>query len=240
MSEPSYLLSIDNGTQSVRALLFDGQGNLLGKGKVELDPYFSSQPGWAEQSPEYYWASLGEACRLLWQQVDIDRSRIRGVAVTTQRGSIIHVDREGRPLRPAILWLDQRRAEVSGPIRGLWRWLFKLVRAQEAVDHLRGQAEVNWVAQHQPDIARNAHKVLLLSGFLTHRLCGRFVESSSSCVPICRSTTSACAGPHLVTGSGRPSRCGVSSCLTCSSPASNWAASAPKPAGTRGSPKALR
>ncbi len=59
MSEPSYLLSIDNGTQSVRALLFDTQGNLLAKGKVELDPYFSSQPGWAEQDPEYYWASLG-------------------------------------------------------------------------------------------------------------------------------------------------------------------------------------
>ena len=54
MSEPSYLLSIDNGTQSVRALLFDTQGNLLAKGKVELDPYFSSQPGWAEQDPEYY------------------------------------------------------------------------------------------------------------------------------------------------------------------------------------------
>ena len=83
LSEPSYLLSIDNGTQSVRALLFDTQGNLLAKGKVELDPYFSSQPGWAEQDPEYYWASLGEACRLLWQQVDIDRSQIKGVAVTT-------------------------------------------------------------------------------------------------------------------------------------------------------------
>ena len=77
MSEPSYLLSIDNCTHSVRALLFDTQGNLLAKGKVELDPYFSSQPGWAEQHPEYYWASLGEACRLLWQQVDIDRRLIK-------------------------------------------------------------------------------------------------------------------------------------------------------------------
>ena len=182
MSEPSYLLSIDNGTQSVRALLFDTNGNLLAKGKVELDPYFSSQPGWAEQDPEYYWASVGEACRLLWQQVDIDRSQIKGVAVTTQRGSIIHVDEQGAPLRPAMLWLDQRRAEVQGRIKGLWGWLFKLARAEEAVDHFRGQAEVNWVAQHQPDIAARTHKVLLLSGFLTQRLCGRFVDSASSCV----------------------------------------------------------
>lgn len=54
-----YLLAIDNGTQSVRALLFDLQGNLLGKGKVELQAYYSTQPGWAEQDPEYYWAKLG-------------------------------------------------------------------------------------------------------------------------------------------------------------------------------------
>ena len=41
MSEKSYVLAIDNGTQSVRALLFDLEGNLLGKGKVELDAYYS-------------------------------------------------------------------------------------------------------------------------------------------------------------------------------------------------------
>ena len=88
----------------------------------------------------------------------------------------------GTPLRPAILWLDQRRAEVQGRIKGPWGWLFKLARAEEAVDHFRAQAEVNWVAQHQPDIASRTHKVLLLSGFLTQRLCGRFVDSTSSCV----------------------------------------------------------
>ncbi|HCW0900368.1 TPA: carbohydrate kinase, partial [Pseudomonas aeruginosa] len=111
MNDKNYLLAIDNGTQSVRALLFDLQGNLLGKGKVELEAYYSKHPGWAEQDPEYYWAMLGEACRRLWDQVDIDRGLIRGVSLTTQRGTVIHVDAEGRPLRPAILWLDQRRAE---------------------------------------------------------------------------------------------------------------------------------
>lgn len=61
MNDKNYLLAIDNGTQSVRALLFDLQGNLLGKGKVELEAYYSKHPGWAEQDPEYYWAMLGEA-----------------------------------------------------------------------------------------------------------------------------------------------------------------------------------
>jgi sugar (pentulose or hexulose) kinase len=182
LSEKSYLLAIDNGTQSVRALLFDLQGNLLGKGKVELEAYYSTQPGWAEQDPEYYWASLGEACQRLWAAVAIDRRLIKGVALTTQRGTLIHVDALGQPLRPAILWLDQRQAEVRGRIKGPWGWLFKLVGAQPAVDHFRAQAEVNWVAQNQPEICAKTDKVLLLSGFLSHRLCGRFVDSLACCV----------------------------------------------------------
>ncbi|MGH8434077.1 MAG: FGGY-family carbohydrate kinase [Pseudomonas sp.] len=182
MSEKSYLLAIDNGTQSVRALLIDLQGNLLGKGKVELEAYYSTQPGWAEQDPEYYWQSLGEACRLLWEQVPIDKSLIKGVALTTQRGTVINVDAQGQPLRPAILWLDQRRAEVEGKIKGPWGWLFKLIGEEATVDYFRAQAEVNWVAQQQPEVWAQTHKLLLLSGFLTHRLTGRFVDSVACCV----------------------------------------------------------
>ncbi|MEK1939207.1 MAG: FGGY-family carbohydrate kinase [Pseudomonas sp.] len=182
MSEKSYLLAIDNGTQSVRALLFDLQGNLLGKGKVDLQAYYSQQPGWAEQDPEYYWKSLGQACELLWQQVDIDKRLIKGVALTTQRGTIITVDAAGKPLRPAILWLDQRRAEIRDKIKGPWGWLFKLIREEATVDYFRAQAEVNWLAQEQPELWAKTDKVLLLSGFLTHRLCGRFVDSVACCV----------------------------------------------------------
>lgn len=181
MSGP-YLLSIDNGTQSVRALLFDLAGNLLGKGKVDLVPYVAEQPGWAEQDPEYYWRSLGKACAKLWASCAIDKSQIAGVSVTTQRGSIIHVDEQGQPLRPAMLWLDQRRCLAPPRISTGWRVLFKLLRAEEGVAHFQRQAEVNWVAEQQPELARRTHKVLLLSGFLTHRLCGRFVDSLSSCV----------------------------------------------------------
>lgn len=182
MSEQRYLLAIDNGTQSVRALLFDLAGNLVGKGKVELEPYYSEHPGWAEQDPEYYWRSLGEACRQLWASVDIDKSQIAGLSLTTQRGTLINVDAAGKPLRPAILWLDQRRAEVAGSIKGPWGLLFKLIREEETIDYFRSQAEACWIAQQQPEIWARTHKFLLLSGFLTHRLCGRFADSVGSCV----------------------------------------------------------
>jgi len=172
-----YLFAIDNGTQSVRALLFDTKGNLMGKGKQELEPYFSEQPGWAEQNPDYYWESLGKACDKLWVSVDIDRKDIIAASVTTQRGTVVNVDKSGEALRPAIVWLDQRRAKVEGSVPGGWKWLFKLAGVEDVVQRFREKSQTNWIAQNQPEIWAKTHKFLLLSGYLTYKLTGRFVDS---------------------------------------------------------------
>ena len=58
MHKPAYFLAIDNGTQSVRAMIFNQSGTLVAKSKVAIEPYFSTQPGWAEQKAEYFWSSL--------------------------------------------------------------------------------------------------------------------------------------------------------------------------------------
>ena len=58
----STLLAIDCGTQSLRALLFSVDGDLLAREQMAYDPYFSTNPGWAEQDPEIYWSSLCKAC----------------------------------------------------------------------------------------------------------------------------------------------------------------------------------
>lgn len=171
------ILSIDHGTQSVRALLFDLSGNILAKVRVPIQPYVSPNPGWAEQDPEYYWQSLCEACQGLWQKENVDKATIAGVTLTTQRATVINVDAEGAPLRPAIVWLDQRRTTNLDPVKGLWGLLFKLAGMSETVAYLQAEAEANWIRTHQPEIWMQTHKYLLLSGFLTYRLTHRFVDS---------------------------------------------------------------
>jgi len=171
------ILAIDQGTQSVRALLFDLKGNLIAGSRVEIVPYFSARPGWAEQHPDYFWDSLCRACQQLWQQAGVTRAAIAGVALTTQRGTVVNLDRNGQPLRPAILWLDQRRTEGLKPVGGLWGLAFRLVGMSGTVAYLQAEAEANWLRTHQPDIWDKTHKYLLLSGYLTYRLTGRFVDS---------------------------------------------------------------
>jgi sugar (pentulose or hexulose) kinase len=171
------LLAIDNGTQSVRALLFDLRGNLLEKIRVPIKPYVSPQPGWAEQEPEYFWKKLCQACHELWDKTAIPKDSIAGIALTTQRGTVINVDEAGNPLRPAIIWLDQRRTENINPIGGFWGLAFKLAGMSETAAYLQAEAEANWIKTHQPHLWEQTHKYLYLSGYLTWKLTGRFVDS---------------------------------------------------------------
>jgi sugar (pentulose or hexulose) kinase len=177
MKNKDLILSIDNGTQSLKALVFDLQGNLAARQQVVFDPYFSDQPGWAEQDPEVFWQALCKACRHLWEQGMVDKERIAGVALTTQRGTVINVDQNGKPLRPAILWLDQRKTSGLLPLGGPWGFFFKLARLSGTIAYFQAEAEANWIRTYQPDLWQNTHKYLLLSGYLTHRLVGEFVDS---------------------------------------------------------------
>jgi len=177
MSEKNLLLAIDNGTQSLKALIFDLQGQLLAKELVPFAPYFSEQPAWAEQDPNLFWDALCRACQGLWHTNPQYKERIAGVALTTQRGTVINVDKSGKPLRPAMVWLDQRKTHGLKPMAGWWGAFFSLAGLKKTVAYLQSEAEANWIATYQPEIWQNTHKYLLLSGYLTYRLVGQFVDS---------------------------------------------------------------
>ncbi len=178
MNEKDLVLAIDNGTQSLKALIFDSEGQLLAKETVVFTPaYFSKQPGWAEQDPEVFWQALCRACQGLWRQNAGLRERIAAAALTSQRATVINVDSDGQPLRPAMLWLDQRKTYGLPPVGGLWGLLFKLAGLTKTVAYLQAEAEANWIRTYQPDVWQKTHKYLLLSGYLTWRLVGKFVDS---------------------------------------------------------------
>ncbi len=177
MSSKDLLLTIDNGTQSLKALIFDLEGQLLAKELVPFTPYFSEQPAWAEQDPDVFWKALCRACRSLWQQNLVSKDRIAGVALTTQRGTVVNVDENGKPLRPAMLWLDQRKTYGLPPVGALWGFIFSIAGLTKTVAYLQAEAEANWIRTYQPDIWQRTYKYLLLSGYLTYRLVGQFVDS---------------------------------------------------------------
>ncbi len=179
------LLAMDVGTQSVRAIVFDLGGHIIARSQIPIEPYVSQEPGWAEQDPLLYWNCLGEACRGLWASGNVRPEDIDSLTLTTQRATMCYTDAQGEPLRDAIVWLDQRQAEVHDTLTGPWAWLFKVLDLfglgmSETITTFRAEADSRWVAKHQPEIWARTEKYLLLSGFLSHRLVGEFVDSAGS------------------------------------------------------------
>ncbi|MDX1803729.1 MAG: FGGY-family carbohydrate kinase [Alcanivorax sp.] len=174
------LLALDQGTQSARAMLFSASGELVARVQQAVEPYRPGQPGQAEQSADYLWDNLAGACQRLWQQHPEFKARVVAVALTTQRASVVCLDQAMKPLRPAVIWLDQRRTShfprlplyLSAPV--------SLLGQGETLRQFQAKAECNWLAVEEPDIwARTAHFVLL-SGYLNYRLCGQLRDCTAS------------------------------------------------------------
>jgi sugar (pentulose or hexulose) kinase len=181
----SLILSIDCGTQSLRALIFDSKGNLLAKEKVEYDaPYYSSHLGWAEKDPEDYYQALCKATNdLVTHHPDLCGD-IAGIVITAQRDTSVLVDKDGKPLRDAILWLDQREASchLSDHFNPVEIAAYKAVGMSEASFQVMRKSKAYWVRENEPEIWKKTHKFLLLSGYLHFKLTGEFTDSISNCV----------------------------------------------------------
>ena len=177
---PEQILAIDVGTQSVRALVFDAAGVLVAGTRIPIEPYLSPHPGWAEQDPELYWRTLGDACRRVLADPAVRRDAIKGIAITTQRNTVVVTDERGRPLRPAIVWLDQRRTEGLPFIGGATGLAFRALGLRDTIAGFMADCEANWLRANEPETWRGIGHYLLLGGFLVQRLTGRYVDSTAS------------------------------------------------------------
>lgn len=176
------ILVFDAGTQSIRAALIDRRGDIRHMVKTPITPYFSRRPGWAEQDPDYYWQQFAATSRRLLDAEGVVAEHIAGVTVTSQRATMVNLDPNGTPLRPAILWLDQRKAAMADNLSPLLTGALKALNQYGVVEKAVRECKSNWLRQNQPDIWARTHKFLFLSGFWIHRLTGEYRDSVGSMV----------------------------------------------------------
>jgi sugar (pentulose or hexulose) kinase len=105
-------------------------------------------------------------------------------------------------LRPAILWLDQRKCHDLPPLGGLWGLFFKVTGLAGTLAYFQSETEANWILRNQPEIWSQTHKYLLLSGYLNFRLTGEYVDSVGSQVGYLPFDYKRLRGPVPGTGSG--------------------------------------
>lgn len=173
----NYIIAIDSGTQSIRAVLFDRRGNEIAMEQAEYEPYFSLLPGWAEQRTEDYWSKFCRVCRGLMAGIDIDHNEIGGIGLTSQRNTVIPMDKDGNALRAGIIWLDQRTNTTVPPLGKVSRLAIKLAGQTEALLYAQKNSKFLWIKQNEPDIYHKTHKFVQASGFFVRKLTGEFRDS---------------------------------------------------------------
>lgn len=177
MTDKRYIVAIDSGTQSIRAVLFDSEGTEIAIEQRAFEPYMSLQPGWAEQSTDDYWSKLCTVTGALMKKIDIEAKLIAGVGITTQRSTVIPMDARGNALRPAIIWLDQRTVDNPPPLGAAATALFAAAGLLSAIRYAQRHSIFLWIKTHEPEIYKKTHKFVQASGFFVRKLTGEFHDS---------------------------------------------------------------
>lgn len=182
MTENKYLadgplvVAIDSSTTSTKAIVVDAEGNIWHTAKQNIQLHTPAMDQY-EHNPIRWWetsrATIGE---VLSKLSPTDRSRIAAIGITHQRESFAPFDKDGRPLRNGILWLDGRATEqirrygsehiheLSGKPAGVTPAIYKMA----------------WVKEHEPEIFADAYKVMDVHGYVAWMLTGRPVSSQAA------------------------------------------------------------
>lgn len=175
------LLGLDVGTTSVKAGLFDAAGALLAI-KGEEYRLEHPTPDRAELDAETYWAATVRAVRaaLVAARPAADPGDVVAIAVSSQGETVVAVDARGRPLAPALIWLDNRAAAEARELGE--RFGDELVHSRTGIPSVNPTwpaTKLLWWRRHQPDVFRSAARFLLVEDLILHRLSGRFVTDGA-------------------------------------------------------------
>ncbi|MDA0657680.1 MAG: glycerol kinase GlpK [Planctomycetota bacterium] len=176
MPTPRYILALDQGTTSSRAMLFDHGGGAIGVAQQEFRQY-TRQPGHVEHDAEEIWASQQSVARQVLQQTGIAAEQVHAIGVTNQRETTILWDRHtGQPVAPAIVWQSRITAPLcdrhrSDGVAGLVREKTGLL-----LDAYFSATKIEYLLDQDPDLRRRAERGDILFGtvdsFLIWRLTG--------------------------------------------------------------------
>ena len=181
--EQSLVLTFDVGTQSARCLLVNESGDFEDKEQQKYKvPYLSKQPGWAEQTPDFYFNIIAEMSKKVIERNADKLDRITAVCLTCIRDTVLCLDKDKRPLRDIILWLDEREADEDGQIPAAKRALFSLVGMGESVDMIYRASTGNWIMQNEPEIWAKTDKYVMLPSYLNYLLTGELKDSVANMI----------------------------------------------------------
>ncbi|GEK72582.1 MULTISPECIES: glycerol kinase GlpK [Halomonas] len=180
----SYLLAIDQGTTSSRAILFDRESRGIAMAQSEFPQRFPAD-GWVEHDPEAIWESVLATCREVIAEQGVAIEEIAGIGITNQRETTLLWDREtGKPLHDAIVWQDRRTAEHCQRLRDAGHAELVQARTGLLIDPYFSATKLAWLLDNVEGARERAERGELAFGtvdtFLIWRLTGGRVHATDA------------------------------------------------------------
>jgi xylulokinase len=171
------VIGVDCSTTAAKAVVWDASGRAVAEGRATF-ALSQPRPAWGEQNAEDWWTATRDAIRRAAQATDA--RRVAALCITHQRETFACVTEDGRPLRPAMLWLDARAtaevAEYGTP--AVHRTTGK------PPNPVPGWYKMAWLRAHEPETLRRSERVVDVQAYLVHRLTGRWRTSWASADPL--------------------------------------------------------
>ncbi|MFT5920938.1 MAG: glycerol kinase [Flavobacteriales bacterium] len=146
-----YILTLDQGTTSSRALLMDNKGNIIGVAQREFQQYFPKQ-GWVEHDAEELWTSQRDMLQEVLEQNSVKPEELLSIGITNQRETTLAWNRTtGRPLHNAIVWQDKRTAAFCDQLRSKGHAEYIKENTGLIIDAYFSGSKMNWILQNVPE-----------------------------------------------------------------------------------------
>lgn len=176
---PSYLIGIDLGTSSIKALLLSSKGDIIGStGEEYVLDYGLNET--CELDPEKYYEVTCSVIRSLVLKTGVEPAKISALAFSSQGETIIPVDSEGKALRKAIIWLDNRSKIEAKEIEEKFGNQFIMdITGQPEVLPIWPATRILWLRKHEPNIFKRVKKYLLVEDYLIYRMTGEYYTEHS-------------------------------------------------------------
>lgn len=174
-----YILAIDQGTTNSRAILFDTTGKLISQHEMNLQQFYP-QPSWVEQDPEEMVSNTILCCREAVKKSNIDVKDIVAVGITNQRETTILWDKTtGKPIYPAIVWLDRRTSEMCKTLAQTSLSTIVPERTGLLLDPYFSATKIKWIFDYLPAAHQLAKENKLLFGTVDTYLLWKLTNGKS-------------------------------------------------------------
>ena len=175
------VVGIDSSTTATKAISWDFSGKNIAEGSSPIR-LFSPQPNYYEQNPDDWWHSMAESLQKLTHQ--IDKERITALSIANQRETFVGLNKHGKPVRPAIIWLDERCKTIVDK--------FAAIIGEDRIHQITGKPKdyapvvyrLAWMKENEKVLFRKVAKFCDVHTYLVYKLTGHYKTSWASADPM--------------------------------------------------------